>query len=284
MNAYYDGQFMPLEEVKIPVLDRGFIFGDGVYEVIPVYDRRAFRLDGHLARLRRSLAEIRITNPHSDEAWAQLIQDLINRQPNEQQAIYLQVTRGVAKRDHAFPKDTPPTVFMMSNPLTTPAVDQVQHGVSAVTLTDNRWFRCDIKTTALLANVLLKQDAVDAGGSEAVLFRDGYLTEGTSSNIFAVKNGTIHTPPKSHLLLPGITYDVIVDLARIGDIPLEQRDVSAKEVRTADELWLTSSMREVLAITTLDNTPVGNGAPGPIFKRIHQLYQEHKRAHKRAAA
>jgi len=190
----------------------------------------------------------------------------------------VQVTRGVAKRDHSFPKGIVPTVFLMSNPLSTPSREQVERGVAAVTATDNRWYRCDIKSTALLANVLLRQFATDQGAAEAVLLRDGFLTEGSAANIFAVKDGVILTPAKSHLLLPGITYDVILDLARSAGLALEQRDVSEAEVRAADELWLTSASREVLAIATLDGRPVGKGVPGPMFRRMYALFQDLKRA------
>jgi len=276
--CYLNGEFVPLLDAKIPVLDRGFIYGDGVYEVIPVYARRPFRLDGHLARLKRSLAAIRIDNPMADAAWAALITDLVARNEAADQSIYIQVTRGVAKRDHSFPKGIVPTVFLMSNPLSTPSAEQVERGVAAVTTTDNRWYRCDIKSTALLANVLLRQFATDQGAAEAVLLRDGFLTEGSAANIFAVKNGVILTPAKSHLLLPGITYDVIIELARGAGLALEQRDVSEVEVRAADELWLTSASREVLAITTLDGRPVGKGVPGPIFRRMYALFQDLKRA------
>jgi D-alanine transaminase len=277
MTCYLNGRFLPIEEASIPVLDRGFIYGDGVYEVIPVYDREPFHLDRHLARLARSLASVRIANPHDAAAWETLIRTLIGHHAGTEQSIYLQVTRGVAKRDHAFPKDTPPTVFMMSNPLVTPSPALVASGVAAVTATDNRWFRCDVKSTSLLANVLLRQFAVDHGGAEAVLLRDGFLTEGSSSNIFVVRDGVVATPARSHLMLTGITLDVVADVAAAGGIPFEMRDVHESEVRNADELWLASSTREVLAITTLDGRPVGNGAPGPMFHRLYRLFQDHKR-------
>ncbi|MFO1322009.1 MAG: D-amino acid aminotransferase [Burkholderiales bacterium] len=277
MTCYLNGEFLPLEHARIPVLDRGFIFGDGVYEVIPVYGRIPLRLDGHLARLGRSLASVRIRNPRTVDEWTALIRDLIARQTFDDQSLYLQVSRGVAKRDHAFPKDTPPTVFMMVNPLTLPSADQVSRGVTAVTATDNRWYRCDIKSTALLANVMLRQLAVDAGAAEAVLLRDGFLSEGSASNIFVVRDGIVATPAKSHLILSGITYDVITDLARGDGMTLEQRDVSEAEVRGADELWLASSTREVLAITTLDGKAVGNGRPGPMFERMYRLFREYTR-------
>jgi D-alanine transaminase len=274
--ACINGEFMPVAQVRISPLDRGFVFGDGVYEVIPVYSRKPFRLDGHLERLERSLAGIRLPNPYSRAQWSELIVELARRGPSEDQSLYLQVTRGVAKRDHAFPKDTKPTVFMMTNPLVTPEPKLINGGVAAVSAVDNRWLRCDLKTIALLPNVLLRQLAVDAGAAEVVLFRDGMLTEGSASNIFVVKGGKLLTPPKSNLILAGITYDVIVDLAKQGGVPYEVRPVTEAEVRSADELWLTSSTREVLAISQLDGKPVGNGTPGPVFKRVYALFQEMK--------
>ena len=275
--CYLNGEFLPLEEARIPVLDRGFIYGDGVYEVIPVYGRRPYRLPGHLARLRRSLDAVQITNPHDDGQWAHLFDELVARQATDDQSLYLQVTRGVAKRDHAFPKGVAPTVFMMSNPLALPTREQVQEGVHAVTATDNRWYRCDVKSTSLLANVLLRQFAVDQGAAESVLLRNGFLTEGSASNVFVVKNGRVATPAMSHLLLPGITWEAIAELALRHGMPFEQRDVSEAEVREADELWLASSTREVLAITTLDGRPVGTGRPGPMFERMYGLFQSDKR-------
>jgi D-alanine transaminase len=279
---YLNGDWMPIEQAKIPVLDRGFIFGDGVYEVIPSYSGHPFRLREHLVRLQSSLAAIRIDNPHSLDAWEQLVRDIVSRNPCEDQSVYLQVTRGVAPRDHAFPKGVKPTVFMMSNPLTTPPQSLRERGVNAVSVADNRWMRCDIKATSLLANCLLRQAAVDQGAAEAVLFRDGRLTEGSSSNIFAVKGGIILSPPKSNFILPGITYDVVIELARADNLPLEVRQVGEAEVRVADELWLTSSTKEVLAITTLDGNAVGSGKPGPVCARMHHLYQDFKRTVMRA--
>ena len=277
-TVYLNGAFLPLSEARVPVLDRGFVFGDGVYEVIPVYGRAPFRLREHLARLQTSLDAIRISNPHSEEVWARLVADLAERQPWEDQSLYLQVTRGVAKRDHAFPKGVSPTVFMMSGQLAMPRAEEIDNGVAAVSATDFRWGRCDIKSTALLGNVLLRQIAVDAGAAETVLFRDSFLTEGAASNIFVVKDGVLLAPPKSHLILPGITYDVILELAAASGMPHKVREVSERETLTADELWLSSSTREVLAITTLNGQPVGNGRPGPLFRRMHALYQEVKAA------
>jgi D-alanine transaminase len=283
-TAYLNGEFLPLEQARVPVLDRGFIFGDGIYEVIPVYSRRPFRLPEHLKRLQRSLEAIRLANPLSDAEWTRLINELIARHAGEDQAIYLQVTRGVARRDHAFPKASTPTVFMMSNPLVTPSRDQVENGATAVSATDFRWLRCDIKVTSLLANCLMRQLAADAGADEVVMFRDGFLTEGSSSNVFAVKGGILLAPTKNHLVLPGITYDVVMELAASKQVPVEVRAIAESEVRGADELWLTSSSKEVLAISRLDGKPVGTGKPGPVFRTVHQAFQEFKRAVMRRAA
>jgi D-alanine transaminase len=280
--VYLNGRYMPLAEARVPVLDRGFIFGDGVYEVIPVYSRRAFRLEEHLRRLDHSLEGIRLANPHSHEQWSEIMRELIRRSPHEDQSLYLHVTRGVAKRDHAFPRNTPATVFLMTNALSTPPAEAVENGAAAITVTDNRWLRCDLKTIALLPNVLLRQLAVEAGAMEAVLLRDGFLTEGAASNIFVVRDGVLLSPPKSHLILPGITCDVILELARAHEIACEVREITEAEVRTADELWLTSSTREVLAITKLDDKPVGDGAPGPVFRKMHVLFGEHKARLRRA--
>ncbi len=273
---YLNGEFMPIEQAVIPVLDRGFIFGDGVYEVIPVYSRRPFRLGGHLDRLQASLDSIRLQNPHSENEWQELIDRLIKLNEAKDQSLYLQVTRGVAKRDHAFPKTVKPTVFIMSNPLVPPTAEQINAGVAAITAVDNRWLRCDVKSTALLPNVLLRQLAADAGCVETLLLRDGMLTEGSASNAFVVNKGVLLTPPKSNLMLPGITYDVVLELARANAVRHDVRNISEAELREAEELWISSSSREILPVTKLDGTAVGSGRPGPIFQRMHQLYQDYK--------
>jgi len=283
-TAYLNGQFLPLAEARIPVLDRGFIFGDGVYEVIPVYSRRPFRLPEHLRRLQHSLDAVRLGNPMTDAEWTRLIHELIGRHASEDQAVYLQVTRGVAKRDHAFPKEGKQTVFMMSSPLSTPPREQIEQGVPCITATDFRWLKCDVKSVSLLGNCLLRQLAADAGAVEVVLFRDGFLTEASASNVFAVRGGKLLAPPKNHLILPGITYDVVLELAAAKGISIELRAIAEQEVRNADELWVTSSSKEVLAITTLDGKPVGNGRPGPLFRTVHQAFQDFKRKVMRQAA
>jgi len=286
MNAsgivFLNGSFMPVEEARVPVLDRGFIFGDGVYELVPVYSRVPFRIDEHLARLERSLAAARIRDPYSRARWRDIIPQLIAKQAFEDQAVYLQVTRGVARRDHAFPKDAVPTVLVMSNPLLCPPRELVERGAAAVTAADDRWLRCDIKSTSLIGNCLLRQLSVDAGALETILLRDGRLTEASASNVFVVRRGVILSPPKSNLILPGITYDVVIELAQGAGLPLEFRDLSEAELRGADEVWVTSSSKEVLAITSLDGKPVGEGKPGPVFHTMFRLYQEFKQKVMRA--
>ena len=282
--VYLNGKFMPIDEAYVPVLDRGFIFGDGVYEVVPVYSKHPFRLAEHLRRLQYSLDKVRITNPHSDAEWTQLVNEIVKRNDGDDQSVYFQVTRGVAKRDHAFPKGIQPTVFMMSSPLVTPAPALVESGVACVTAEDYRWLNCDIKSVSLLGNCMLRQLSADAGAAETILFRDGKLTEASSSNVFVVRDGKLLTPPKDHLVLPGITYDVVLEIARAREFEVEVRAVSAAEVRSADEIWVTSSTKEVLAVTTLDGKPVGDGKPGPLFRRMHALYQQFKQEHMRTAA
>jgi D-alanine transaminase len=277
MTVYLNGQFLPLEDAKISVLDRGFIYGDGVYELIPVYAREPYRMPQHLARLQRSLDGIRLTNPHSATEWEAIIRELIGRMPYPDQGVYFQVTRGVAKRDHAFPSGVAPTVFMMSNPLALPSAEQVERGVAVITGPDQRWLHCDLKTISLLGNVLARQAAVEAGAVESVLFRDGYLTEASASNVLIVKDGTIIAPPKDNLILPGITYDATFELARDGGLAMTERPVTRDEALAADEMWLSSSSKEVLAVTAVDGNPFAGGRPGPVFRKMHALFQASKR-------
>jgi len=280
--VFLDGKLLPADQAHVSVLDRGFIFGDGVYELVPVYSRVPFRLDEHLTRLERSLGETKIRNPYTRAQWRSHVYALIDAQSFEDQGVYFQLTRGAAKRDHAFPKNLEPTVFMMSNPLTNPPSAQVEKGGSAVSALDNRWLRCDIKSISLIGNVLLRQLSAEADAVETILFRDGKLTEASSSNVFIVKQGLILSPPKNELILPGITYDVVVELARGHGLPLEMRELSESEVRGADEIWVTSSSKEVLAVVELDGQAVGAGRPGAVFRRMHQLYQDFKREVMRA--
>ncbi|MDR1462590.1 MAG: D-amino acid aminotransferase [Azoarcus sp.] len=275
--CHLNGNYLPLAEARLSPLDRGFLFGDGAYEVIPVYSRRPFRLAGHIARLENTLKAIRLPNPHTAAVWTDIITKVIAGNPWEDQSVYLQITRGADPvRRHAFPATVRPTVFLMSEALATPSQMQIDNGVGAVSANDYRWLRCDLKTVSLLANCLLRQEAVDTGCAETILFRDGFLTEGAASNIFAVKNGVLLAPPKSHLILPGITYDIILELAASHDLPHEVRAISENEVRSADELWMSSSTKEVLPIASLDGQPVGAGRPGPLARRMHGWYQEFK--------
>jgi len=276
--VYLNGQFLPLAEAGISPLDRGFLYGDGVYEVIPVYSRRAFRIEEHLQRLHATLAGIKLANPLDLAGWKSVVEQLIDDAPWNDQSIYLQVTRGADnKRDHAFPSaSVPPTAFAFASPLVTPSAETRAQGVAAITVADQRWARCDLKVISLLANVLARQQAVEAGCAEALLVRDGYLKEGAASNIFLVKNGVLLAPPKTQLMLPGITYDVILELAESHGQAMEVREIREIELRTADEVWMTSSTKEILAITLLDGTAVGTGQPGPIGEKMWQWYQDFK--------
>ncbi len=277
--VYLNGEFMPLAEARLPVLDRGFIFGDGIYEVAPVYGRVPFRWAQHHTRLVRNLGRIRLADPMDAAGWRGLVDALIARHPWDDQFVYIQVTRGVAKRDHAFPKQpVTPTVFAMSSPLNPIPAEQVSHGVDAITLPDERWLQCDIKSTSLLGNVLAKQAAVDAGAFECVMFRDGMLTEGSSCNIWVVREGRVLAPPRDRLILEGIRYGLLQELCQAEGVPLEIRPIPRAEVESADELMLTSATKEVLPITRLDGRPVGTGAPGPVFARLHAAYQRAKAA------
>ncbi len=276
--AWLNGEFVPLEEARIPVLDRGFIFGDGIYEVVPVYAGRAFRWTHHLARLKRSLAAVSILNPHSDAQWTQLVSDLVARHEWKNQFVYMQVTRGVARRDHAFPQGIRPTVFAMSSELIEPPASQVAEGVAAISLPDERWLHCDIKSVSLLGNVLARQQAASAGAAECVMFRDGFLTEGSASNIWVARNGTLFGPPKDQLVLEGVRYGLIAELCEATGIPLDIRRILREEVQAADELLLSSATKEVLPITRLDGRPVGSGRPGPVFAALHAAYQRAKAA------
>ncbi len=275
-TVYLNGAFLPLEEARVPVMDRGFLFGDGVYEVIPVYDRQPFRLHAHLQRLQASLDGIRLANPHSPGAWQSLIDRIIAAAEWKDQGIYLQVTRGPGPRDHAFPETINPTVFILPLPLPEPPAAAVEHGVSAITAEDNRWLRCDLKVTSLLPNVLLRQLSVDADCAETLLIRDGQLQEGSASSVFIVLDGLLLVPPKSNLILPGITYDVVLELAAAEGMRHAVRPVAEAELRRAEEIWLTSSTKEVMAVTRLDGQPVGSGQPGVLFRRMHARYQTFK--------
>jgi len=277
-QVYLDGKFLPPDQARVSVFDRGFIFGDGVYEVIPVFGGRLFRLPHHLARLEASLAAIRLRNPHTAQEWKTIFTRLMAEHGTKDQSIYLQVTRGVAPRDHAFPPNAVPTVFAYAQPLKYPPAEQLTQGVTAVTTDDIRWQRCDIKAIALLANALLRQQAIEQDAVEAILVRDGVVTEGAASNIFIVSGERLVTPPKGPYILPGITRDLVVEIARAKKIACEEKPVGIEALRTADEVWLTSSTKEILPITRIDGHPVGAGKPGPMHARMFALYKEYKQA------
>lgn len=276
--VYLNGELTPLSEARIPVLDRGFIFGDGVYEVVPMYARKLFRAKQHMARLFRSLASIGIPNPHTEEEWMALIAKVEQAHPANDQLIYLQVTRGVAKRAHAFPKEVTPTVFIMTNPLTLPSAEAVEKGVACVSMEDKRWLHCEIKSVSLLGNVLAAQNAAEHGVVEAIQFRDGFLTEASASNVWIVKNGKLMGPPKDNLILEGIRYGLIQELTAVGDIPFESRRITRDEVFAADEVLLSSASKEVLPVVTIDGKTIGNGKSGPVFQKLYAAYQAAKAA------
>ena len=276
-TVYLNGEWTPLLEAKVSVLDRGFIFGDGIYEVVPVYNRKPFRIEQHLSRLERSLGAIRIRPPMQRRQWLDLIAQVIDRNQGDDQFVYLQVTRGVAKRDHAFPNpEVSPTVFAMSTPFMRPSQIMRDEGLSVISLPDERWLHCDIKSTALLGNVLARQAAADRGVMEAIMFRDGFLTEGSASNIWLVKDGVLCAPIRNHLVLEGIRYGLMQEIAESLGIPVQIRRIRQAEVMQADELLLTSATKEVLPIVRMDNRAVGHeshaGSPGPLYKKIRQAY------------
>lgn len=276
-KVYLNGEFLPAEEAHISVMDRGFLFGDGVYEVIPCYGGRLFRLAHHLERLEHSLQGIRMANPLSHPAWQEILERLIEQLPGEDQSVYLQVTRGASsKRDHAIPEGIEPTIFIMTSPAVYADPAKIGSGVAAITLQDNRWHRCNIKAITLLANVLLRSDAVDQGAAEAILIRDGNAMEGAASNLFIIADGVIITPPKSEHLLPGITRDLILELASTNDTPFNEAEISEQRLKDADEIWLTSSTKEIMPVIELDGVRVGNGKPGPIFLKMSGLYADYK--------
>lgn len=277
--VYLNGELMLLSEAKIPVLDRGFIFGDGVYEVVPMYARKLFRVGQHMTRLFRSLKSIRIHNPHSEKEWMALIDKVVSAHPSDDQLVYIQVTRGVAKRGHAFPKDeVTPTVFIMTSPLTLPSAQARETGVACVSLEDKRWLRCDIKSISLLGNVLAAQHAAENNVAETIQFRDGFLTEAASSNVWIVKDGKLMAPPKDNLILEGIRYGLIEELCAAGGIPFESRRILRDEVFTADEVMLSSAGREILAVIMIDGQTIGNGKPGSIYHKLYAAYQAAKAA------
>ncbi|MDJ0872708.1 MAG: D-amino acid aminotransferase [Gammaproteobacteria bacterium] len=271
--VYLNGEFKPIEEAAVSVLDRGFLFGDGVYEVMPVYGGQLFRLEQHLWRLGNSLDGVRISRPLDNPEWEALLRELVKLNAAVDATVYLQVTRGVGPRDHAFPVTSSATVFAMVSPMPEPAG---LHGVKAITARDIRWELCNIKAITLLPNTLLRQQALEAGATEAILHRDGKVTEGAASNVFVVVGGEVATPPKSAQLLPGITRDLVVELLQEASVPCDERPVSLDELRGAQEIWITSSSREIVPVTGLDGMPVSGGRAGPVWEAAHSLYQDFK--------
>lgn len=280
-SVYLNGTFLPADEARISPLDRGFLFADGIYEVIPVYGGELFRVDAHLARLERSLNAVQITNPRTRPQWQTLFTELVERNGGGNQALYLQITRGASSgRDHGFPPEAlEPTVLLMSLPVSAPAADapETATGVAAITRDDIRWARCDIKSISLLPNILLRQQAVEAGASEAILVRDGFVTEGSASNVFVVGDDGIATPPRSHAILGGITRDLVLELCAQHGLPASEREIPETELRQAHEIWLTSSTKEVVPVVQLNGAPVGNGTPGEQWKRLARHYVDFKR-------
>jgi D-alanine transaminase len=272
-QVYLNGEFTRADEAKISVFDRGFIFGDGIYEVVPIYHGKAFRMTEHLDRLDRSLKALRIPQPKSREQWIDLINELSHRANVAHCIVYLQVTRGVYKREHAMPKvELEPTVFGMATEFQPPSAAQREQGYAMISIPDERWLHCEIKSTSLLGNVLARQHAADAGVDEVIQFRDGYLTEGSSSNIWVVANGQLLAPPKNNLILEGIRYGLMAELAAEVGVSFEARRISQAEVAAADEILVTSATKEVLPVTQLDGRPVGTGKAGPVYAKLRAAY------------
>jgi D-alanine transaminase len=274
--VYLNGNFLPESEACVSVLDRGFIFGDGIYEVMPVYGGKLFRFNEHMSRLQSSLDAIKLNNPLSISEWQKTLTKLIQLNGDGDQSLYLQITRGSAKRDHALPKNPTPTLFAMCSELKPLPTDVICEGVAAITLDDIRWLRCHIKAISLLPNILLRQEALDQGAAEAILIRDGQATEGAASNLFAVIDGVITTPPKGSTLLPGITRDLVLELAANNGLSCQEKNISLDELQKADEIWLTSSTKEILSVTRLDGSKVADGKPGALYQRMLALYQDYK--------
>ncbi|WP_027148110.1 D-amino acid aminotransferase [Methylobacter tundripaludum] len=274
-TVYLNGQYLPLADAKVSVMDRGFLFGDGIYEVIPSYSGSLFHFQDHMERLENSLSSIRLANPHDRAQWLEILTPLLDT--GLDQYIYLQITRGIdSKRDHTFPENVTPTVFAMCSNIVPLA--NLDSGVKAISVDDSRWELCNVKATTLLANILLRQQAVEKGCAEAILVKDGYVTEGAASNIFAVIDGILITPPQGAEILPGITRDVILEIARENDIPYSEDIISLDALKTASEIWLTSSTREIVPVVQLDNEAIANGKPGPIWRIMNQLFQAYKQS------
>jgi D-alanine transaminase len=281
--VFLNGRFIPLSQATVSVLDRGFIFGDGIYDVIPVYGRKLFRSKQHLDRLARSLAAVGIGHVYDDDQWLSMVERVVKEFDCEDQMVYMQVTRGVAKRGHAFPLDAKPTVFIMAMPLPVPSREMRENGVACVTMEDQRWLHCDIKSISLLGNVLAAQNAAENGAVETIQFRGNVLTEASSSNVWIAKDGKLMGPKKNNLVLEGIRYGLFEELCARGEIPFELRNITRDEVFAADEVLLSSCAKEVLPVTLLDGEPVGCGKPGPVYARLYEMYQAAKAAEQSGA-
>jgi D-alanine transaminase len=273
-TAYLNGEFLPLDEARVPVMDRGFLFADGIYEVAAVLHGRLVDNAGHLARLDRSLSEIGIRNPHSAEAWERLEKELVERNGVREGLVYIQVTRGVAERDFSYPKgDVAPTLVMFTQEKSIVNNPLAETGAQAITVPDLRWKRRDIKSVALLAQVLAKQQASEAGVAEAFMVEDGVVTEGSSSTVFIVtKGGALVTRPLSHAVLPGITRKAVLALAEETGLAFEERLINARELPEAAEAFYTSASAFVMPVVEIDGKALGDGRPGPVARRLRELY------------
>jgi len=279
--VYLNGEMLPLKDAKVSVLDRGFIFGDGIYEVVAVYNKKPFRLEQHLDRLERSLGKIKLKNPLTRDGWKALIDKLVATLPEPDQFVYFQITRGVAERDFGFPKDSEPTLFAITSPFKPVPPRQRDGGLTLVKMPDLRWLRCDVKVVSLLGAVLAKQESLDEGVDDCIMFRDGYLTESSSANVWIVKDGTVYAPPRDNLILEGIRYSLMQEIAETAGIPFEVKRITEAEVDAADEILITSATREVVAGTQVNGKPVGKGdyagKPGPVYHKFYDAYQQVKK-------
>ena len=272
-RVYLNGEFVALEDARLPVTDRGLLFGDSVYEVVPAYGGRLFRPTQHIERLDRSLDQIRMRNPLSHEQWLAVLERLIAQLDGADQHAYLQVTRGAYPlRTHAIPEEVHPSVFAFTYAVGEPDPRLASEGIAAITLEDIRWARCDIKATTLLANVLAHSRARDEQAEEAIFVRDGRAIEGTASNLFILRDGLLITPPKGQWLLPGVTRDLVLELAREANVAYAEANITTVDMEGADEVWLTSSTREIMPVTRLNGRAVGNGKPGPMWQRFNELF------------
>lgn len=275
--CYLNGEFLPLQEARVSAMDRGFLLGDGVYEILPAYRGRLFSFAEHYARLEISLAAIQLNSPHSIAAWQTILQELVDRNGGGDQSIYLQITRGPAPvREHQFPEHVTPTTFAYTTPFKPLPIAELQRGITAITLPDNRWQNCYIKSISLIGNVLLKQAAKIAGGSEAILIRDGFAIEGAASNLFIVSNGVIETPPADGHILRGITRDLIITLAKQNQIECIEKPITEEMLFAAEEIWISSSVREIVPVVRLNEKIIGDGKAGAVWQKIIEIYRKYQ--------